>query len=107
MLDTIGSVSDNCWDAYMWSYNQQQEQQMRDAQLLLDSSIEVYNRFEETGLIHVGKNGYHTVQAAREGSKALAYLLAPIPTPIDEYFAFWHTVKGVYHLIMAGKELLR
>ena len=55
----------------------------------------------------VAKNGWYSVQAANEAKKALAYWVAPIPTPIDEYFAFWHAMKALYHLYQVVQEELQ
>lgn len=45
---------------------------------------------------------YVLANAANHAKIAVAYLVAPIPTPADEYFAAWHAAKAMYCLVMAG-----
>lgn len=105
--EIIKDGAEALWDAYNRGYTMQQNSQMQEAQLMLDGAKTIYNYLDETGTISTAKYGWHTVQAVREGNRALAYLAAPIPSPIDEFFAVGHAVKGAYHLIMAVREALQ
>ena len=92
-------------EAYMRGYNLQQNAQMQEAQLMVDGAMSTYTYLEEIGAVSVAKWGMNSVNAARHGKIAMAYLAAPIPTPIDEYLAVCHAVKAIYHLFMAGEEV--
>ncbi len=102
--DALYSVGTTLWDAYMRGHNLHQYSQTQEAQLMLDGATEIYTLLDETEIIDVAKYGWHTVQAVNEAKKALAYWVAPIPTPIDEYFAVCHAIKALYHLYQAGQE---
>ena len=85
----------------------QQEAKLLEAQLMLDGVTKIYDYLEETQIISIGKNGYHSIVAANEANKAMAYFFAPIPSLIDEYFAVCHGLNALYHLYLAGKEAVQ
>ena len=97
-LGAIGAAAEDCWDAYMRAQNAQ----MQEAQLMLDGATGIYNYLDENKIISNIKWGANTVNAASHAKIAVAYLVAPIPTPADEYFAAWHAAKAMYCLVMAG-----
>ena len=95
------------WDTYSQEYLRLQNVQMQEAQLMLDGITETYDYLEKTAIISIGKNGYHSVMAANEGKQAMAYLFAPLPSPVDEYLAVCHGLKALYHLYLAGMEVVQ
>ena len=62
---------------------------------------------DEAGVIDIGMASYHSIQATRSFKKAIAYAVAPIPTPADEGFAIGYALKGVYHLIRSIERITK
>ena len=99
----VADAAEATWDAYMWSYNQQQQAQLSQAQIMLSG----YSIIDEAEVIDIGMSSYHAYKAASSFKAAAAYFAAPIPTVIDEGFAVGYILKGVYHLSRVKWEAIK
>lgn len=93
----LADAANAVWNAYQRGYAIQQKANLMEAQMMVDGVIAIYNSLNETEIIDTGVSVYHTVQAARAFKKSSTYFAAPIPTVVDEAFAFGFLVKGLYH----------
>ena len=62
---------------------------------------------DEAGVIDIGMTGYNSYKAASSFKNAIAYFVAPIPSPIDEAFAIGYMLICVYHLFKCIGGLLK
>ena len=106
-LNMISKAGSSIRDAYLHSYNLQQNTMITEAQATLDGVQTIYNFLNNKEIIKIGKTGYDAYQAANAFSKGIAYALAPIPTVADEFFAVGFVIKGIYHLIKGLREIIK
>ena len=102
----IADAAEATWDAYMWSYNMQQETQQKEAQIMVDVAVQVNNYLGTHEDLAQGLSGTGKVVKGVVGiGSGVGLLIAPIPTPVDDLVGIRKITFGVYNVCYGIAEI--
>ncbi len=105
----IADAAEATWDAYMWSYNQQQEAQLQQATANAEAIGQIYNAYgsvRDTALVKGGKGTLKIASGVNSIKKGAVAVLAPIPTVADDLIGIGYVVKGVVYVVAGVTEVI-